>query len=165
MSNLTHADLVERAANWLKRTHTVVITEMATTAYEIPDAIGWRSGLSTLIECKVSRADFFSDFKKRQRLFHNSMGAYRWYLTPPGLVTVEEVPIGWGLLELRGSRIYRVRASLAFDPNYQEEIKLLQSAICRIGQDCPTGISVRFYTDQTKRTATLSIETENPEEP
>jgi len=36
------------------------------------------------------------------------MGAKRYYLTPPGLLGVDELPKNWGLLELRGKRIYTV---------------------------------------------------------
>jgi len=58
-----HAQLVALAARWLKRDHPLVITEM--TAWESPDALGWKSSESTtLVECKASRADFLADAKK-----------------------------------------------------------------------------------------------------
>lgn len=36
------------------------------------------------------------------------MGHYRWYLAPKGLLKKEEIPPGWGLLEAKGNRVYRV---------------------------------------------------------
>ena len=38
------------------------------------------------------------------------MGSERFYLTPPALVKVEELPAGWGLLELRRGRVEMVHA-------------------------------------------------------
>jgi hypothetical protein len=94
---------------------------------EIPDAIGWlRSGVSLLIECKASRGDFLSDAVKPSRRSGKAgvpvspapnppkpeskpprktegLGAYRFYLTPSGLLRPDELPEGWGLLELRSS--------------------------------------------------------------
>ncbi len=91
---------------------------------EIPDAIGWlRSGVSLLIECKASRADFLSDAVKPSRRSSKAsvsggpepsnaeppikpprktegLGAYRFYLAPSGLLHPDELPEGWGLLEL-----------------------------------------------------------------
>lgn len=74
---LSHAELCTRAVRWLKNTAgcTVAISEMASVAGETPDAIGWRHGVSILIEAKTSRADFRADRKKpwRQRP-HIGMG-------------------------------------------------------------------------------------------
>lgn len=35
------------------------------------------------------------------------MGDWRFMLTPKGLIKVEELPEGWGLLETDGRRIYK----------------------------------------------------------
>ena len=64
MKKITHDDLVESAARWLRKENYIVITEMSDGVSEKPDAIGWRAGSeTTLIECKVSRSDFLSDKK------------------------------------------------------------------------------------------------------
>lgn len=94
---LTHADLVKRACRWLKNSrHCSVVLAGLVAAYcsEIPDAIGWRaSGESTLIEVKVSRSDFRRDrHKVRARCPELSMGCYRYYMTPRGLLRLDEVP-------------------------------------------------------------------------
>ena len=98
---MTHIELVRRARRWLRNTKRcgVVLTEEYSTAREIPDAIGWRSYESYLVECKVSRADFLSDLKKPHRIHSDwGMGDRRYYMTPPELVQPDEVPEHWGLL-------------------------------------------------------------------
>lgn len=68
-------------------------------AGEIPDAIGFRSGETILIECKVNRADFLSDKKKRFRANPwMGMGKFRFYMCPKNLISVDELPDGWGLI-------------------------------------------------------------------
>ena len=98
-----HAALVARAVRWLRGAHRckVVFAEMAGPSAYIPDAIGWaHGGFSILVECKVSRGDFFAD---RAKPIHRNPDGYpgeeRWFLTPPALVRPDEVPAGWFLAE------------------------------------------------------------------
>jgi len=154
---VTHDDLVKKAASWLKRKHCLVITEMATG--EEADAIGWYGSQATLIECKASRSDFLSDRKKPfRRLPDTGMASLRYYMTPMNLIDLEELPDCWGLLEVRGNRIFTPKKAEWQEHNELAEKSLLLSAIRRIGQITPEGISVKFYTHQTKCKATLSIE-------
>lgn len=107
---LTHSQLVDIAERWLwGRNCGIVLRELTSLGTaEIPDAIGWRSDTSILIECKVSRADFLADRSKPFRAEPNvGVGRWRFYLTSPGLVTVDELPTSWGLLETRG-KVVRV---------------------------------------------------------
>lgn len=106
---MTHAELVQVAARWLKRTVgcTVVLVEPPAMDRESPDAIGWRSGWSVLVECKTSRADFCADQKKPYRQQGRRLAHRCYYLTPPGLVAPDSVPHGWGLLETVG-KVVRV---------------------------------------------------------
>lgn len=72
-----------------------------TISGERPDAIGWRDGISILIECKASHADFLADRKKPFRAETDNqqgMGDWRFYLCPPEIIKPEELPEGWGLL-------------------------------------------------------------------
>ena len=101
---MTHAQLVSIAVKWLRSYRCgVVLSEQACLSGEMPDAIGWKRAChSVLVECKVTRADFLSDRSKPFR--HNpekALGCERFYLTPAGLVRLEELPKGWGLLEFR----------------------------------------------------------------
>lgn len=102
-----HAALVDAARRWLlgQRRCSFVLTELmyaSSLALEIPDALGFRcsEGLSLLVECKTSRADFLADASKPHRIDPElGMGDFRFYLTPEGLLAPEELPAGWGLLE------------------------------------------------------------------
>ena len=101
---MTHRDVVKRARAWLKKIEkcTVVVTERgATNAQEIPDAIGWKAARhSILIECKTSRSDFRADSKKWFRQDGLGMGQTRYFMAPIGIIPPDELPPGWGLLEL-----------------------------------------------------------------
>ena len=99
---MTHNELCERAARWLQNTQKcrLVLREVVYYVVEIPDAIGWRWGSSILVECKTSRTDFAVDARKPFRHANAGMGEKRYFMTEPGLVRPEELPIGWGLLEV-----------------------------------------------------------------
>jgi len=116
---------------------------------EQPDAIGWpfRSG-SHLVECKTSVGDFHSDKLKRWRA-DRGLGLFRWYLTPPGLLTdfktriLDRLPAGngqkdhswldyWGVAEAHPRQIRVVRFARPVPPNawnHQAELWLL-SKLC-----------------------------------
>jgi len=110
-NRLSHADLVVRASRWLryKAGCAVVLTELVSSSWEIPDAIGWRGSVSILIECKTSRADFLADAKKPWRIRPDrGLGAHRFFLCPEGVLGVEDLPPGWGLLHVRGRQIVQL---------------------------------------------------------
>ncbi|GGL15476.1 hypothetical protein [Deinococcus radiotolerans] len=98
----THAQLVELARQWLYRQDcSYVFTEYGALT-EKPDALGYFGPQATiLIECKVSRADFRADAKKRWRKEPaTGLGRWRYYLAPRGLLRPEDLPERWGLLEV-----------------------------------------------------------------
>lgn len=81
----------------------VVATELSSFAVESPDVFGFKqSGLVTfLFEAKTSRSDFFADAKKTSRKAPSKgVGLFRYYLTPPGLISIDELPLKWGLIEI-----------------------------------------------------------------
>jgi hypothetical protein len=103
----------------------------------MPDAIGWKqANHSVLVECKVTRGDFLADRAKPFRVKpEKGVGSERFYLTPPGLIKVEELPAGWGLLELRRGRVEMVRASvknLRTAAGFRYEMNLLLSSLRRV---------------------------------
>ena len=85
---------------WLNRQCSVVLYEFATAADENPDVIGWAPGAgSVLIECKLSRSDFLRDGTKSVRSNPRAgMGHRRYYLCPPDLIQLKDLPPKWGLL-------------------------------------------------------------------
>lgn len=149
---MTHLILVEAAYRWLLKRGGcgVAFKEFRTGACngEFPDVIGFCSGPSTVVECKVSRSDFFAD---RNKLFRKhpelGMGRKRYYCCPEGLIKVDELPEGWGLLYVGFSgKIRRVHQPLTetveqygtwkkhyeFTCNIQAEHGLMYSALRRL---------------------------------
>jgi hypothetical protein len=135
---MTHAQLVEKAVQWLRAYRCgVVLSEQACVSGEMPDAIGWkRANHSVLIECKISRADFLADrdkpFRQQQEL---GLGCERFYLTPAALLHLNELPPGWGLLELRQRKVEVVRRSarnLRAPSGLAYEMNLLLASLRRV---------------------------------
>lgn len=132
MSELTHDDLVLRAARWLlntKKCRFVTYNTKPWSCSEHPDAIGWDSvGQSIVVEVKMSRADYYADRSKPWRSSGRGMGFYRYYLTPPGLLEQDRhfIDTRAGLLETTG-RIVKVicEAQPRQDRDFAEEIRLL----------------------------------------
>lgn len=126
------------AVAWLRRYRCgVVLSEQACVSGEMPDAIGWKKAChSVLVESKVSRADFLADRSKPWRIKPESgVGCERYYLAPRGVVRIEELPAGWGLLEVCGREIERVRLSaknLRSPAGFMNEMNLLLASLRRV---------------------------------
>ena len=135
---MTHAQMVDKAVRWLRHYRCgVVLSEQACASGETPDAIGWkRASHSVLVECTVTRADFLVDRAKPFRLEpEQGVGSERFYLTPAGLVKPEELPEGWGLLEIRGRGVEMVHASaknLRSAAGFRCEMNLLLASLRRV---------------------------------
>lgn len=135
---MTHPKLVQKGIDWLRRYRCgVVLSEQSCATGETPDAIGWKRGChSVLVECKISRADFLLDRQKPFRLkSEHGMGCERFYLTLASLVNVDELPSGWGLLELRGKEIEMVRPSandFRSAKGFRREMNLLLASLRRV---------------------------------
>ena len=135
---MTHAQLVEKAVRWLRSYRCgVVLSEQACVSGEMPDAIGWKQAChSVLVECKVTRADFVADREKpfRQKP-ERGVGSERFYLTPPALIKLEELPAGWGLLECRRGHIEMLSPStknLRTAVGFRYEMNLLLASLRRV---------------------------------
>ena len=142
---MSHDELVARAARWLRNTQGcgVVLTEFGSSSIEIPDAIGWATGgrFSTLVECKTSRSDFYADKKKPGRVgitASHGIGRYRYYMTPPGVLSVDlvrEHRPKWGLLEVKPRTIRTLLKAEQFPlETAWRELPLLYSYARRIEQ-------------------------------
>lgn len=135
---VTHEKLVAMAVGWLRRYRCgVVLSEQACVSGEMPDAIGWKKAChSVLVECKVSRADFLADRGKPFRqLPETGVGSERFYLAPRGMIRVEELPAGWGLLEVNGREIETVKKSarnLRSATGFEYEMNLLLASLRRV---------------------------------
>jgi hypothetical protein len=100
MPSELHEQLCLKAVTWLKSNGfgVAAMNVWAFGSRERADCIGFRQQCSVLIEVKVSRADFFADRKKPERVA-GGFGNYRFYLAPAGLLNATDLPKGWGLLE------------------------------------------------------------------
>jgi hypothetical protein len=135
---MTHHQLVSRTVAWLRRYGCgVVLSEQSCASGETPDAIGWKRAChSVVVECKLSRADFLADgekpFRQNPKL---AMGCERYYLAQSGLIACEELPAGWGLLEIRGREIRLAHPSskdLRSARGFRREMNLLLASLRRV---------------------------------
>ena len=135
---MTHAQLVQQAVIWLRAYRCgVILSEQSCANGEMPDAIGWKRAChSVVVECKISRADFFADREKPFRQKQGrGMGCERFYLAPAGLLPLSELPDGWGLLELRNRGVQMVRASeknMRSARGFRNEMNLLLASLRRV---------------------------------
>lgn len=116
----------------------------AVSTGEQPDAIGFRNLASCLIEAKCSRSDFLADKKKRFRINPElGMGDWRFFICEPGIISAADLPAGWGLLHVKGGRVYKAHgwpgnalwcstASKPFKANKQAECDFMYSALRRM---------------------------------
>lgn len=107
---ITHSELVEKSEKWLRRNgFPVTLNEkiIAVTEHgEQPDVLGFNSRASILLEIKVSRNDFLSDAKKPFRIEpEKGVGDWRFYVCPEGIINVDDIPEGWGLIYLKGRKL------------------------------------------------------------
>jgi len=163
--------LVKIGAKWARnRGNVVVVTELASTNGEEPDVLAFDpEGRSTLIEVKLTRSDFLRDNgKAHSGGLVQRLGMQRYYLTPSGCLTVDELPMGWGLLEVVGTRAMVVKHAINLNADDRREKRLLCSLVQRIGQGAPDGVRVKCYVyskpdKHGEARATLGVMEENGE--
>lgn len=135
-----HAQLIERAVEWLRRSYKcgIILSEQFCATGEVPDVIAWKGFCrSVLVECKVSRADFLADGAKPFRMKpEEGMGSQRFYMAPSDIIRPEELPKHWGLLELHGCgvrvKVKPARADLRTEAGLMKEMNLLLASLRRV---------------------------------
>lgn len=131
---MLHSTLVETGVRWLGRRCSVVLYEFAAAGDENPDVIGWASGAdSILIECKLTRSDFLRDATKTVRKNPRAgMGQRRYYLCPPEVIQVKDLPPKWGLLwTAKGHIVVKREARGHAERNLVAEVRFLGSMLRR----------------------------------
>lgn len=102
---MSHDELVKIGYKWCLQKCGFAFKELKTIESEIPDVIGFRSEGTFLLEAKATRGDFLSDknkwFRKNAWM---GMGDWRFYIAPRGLISKEELPDMWGLIEVNKGR-------------------------------------------------------------
>jgi hypothetical protein len=119
---------------WLSRRCSIVFYEFATAADENPDVIGWATGSgSVLIECKLTRSDFLRDAAKTvRRNARAGMGQRRYFLCPPELIQIKDLPAKWGLLWAERGQIVVKREARGYpERNLAGEVQFLTSMLRR----------------------------------
>ena len=129
---MTHAELVERALRWASSRTSFAFAELRTFAGEFPDVWGMGGDGSLLIECKAYRSDFIADAKKPfRRRPQNGLGNVRYYMCPPEMIAVEELPENWGLLYCLPRTIRVMQKARPQAADLQRERSLLSSIVRR----------------------------------
>ena len=136
---MTHAGLVTKSVEWLRRNYRcgIVLAEQACCSGEMPDAIGWKGKCqSVLIECKISRADFLADRNKPWRQNGDiALGSERFFMAPRGIIGTSELPVGWGLLELHRGKVEmaaKSKKNLRSQTGLMYEMNLLLASLRRV---------------------------------
>lgn len=129
----SHADLTALAVKWLRRHQSanghgcnISMSELKSGwTGEIPDAIGFKllhpHSESVVVEVKVSRSDFLADKAKPHRV-QGGMGTYRYFMAPEGMISPDELPAGWGLLDVNSRGHIKPKAGpvVYANKNYNE---------------------------------------------
>lgn len=136
---MTHTRLVDEAVRWLRSKYRcgIVLSEQSCSSGETPDAIGWKGrNHSVVVECKISLCDFLADAAKSWRSNPESaLGCERFYLAPAEMISCEELPVGWGLLEISGREMTIARRSkknLRSAEGLANEMNLLLASLRRV---------------------------------
>jgi hypothetical protein len=131
---MQHSTLVAMGVQWLSRKCSVVLYEFATPADENPDVIGWIGGSgSVLMECKLTRSDFLRDAGKSFRKNPCAgMGHRRYYLCPPEVIQIKDLPPKWGLLWATRGQITVMREARGYpERNLSAEVQFLSAMLRR----------------------------------
>lgn len=140
-TNSLHYDLCCKAAQWLKKTQEplegawkYIAVDLNVIAAECPDVWAFNGALTCLIEVKTTKADFLADRKKIWRKdLTRQAGNFRYYLTPKGMLNLEDLSHGWGLLEWDGMEIVKKVPSARFPTIGQSDLIILNSLLVREG--------------------------------
>lgn len=145
---MTHDELCEIAVKFLRKNGFEIVFDdklkSVNSSGEQPDVIGFRSSVSCLIEAKVSRSDFLTDKKKRFRINPElGMGDWRFFISPPDIISIDDLPKGWGLLHVVGKTVKKVHkwpsnclwiSEKPFKSDKQAECNHLYSALRRMNK-------------------------------
>lgn len=152
---ITHEELCRVAVRWLNNRMVIGVSEIS-YASEIPDALGYGSYGTVLIECKTSRADFLRDGKKWCRKDSaKGLGNYRYFMCVEGLIKTDELPEKWGLLWVKNGKVYLKKGAKYYGHSGHEdwyfesardsELGILAQVARRLRDNCPH-IKRRLFT-------------------
>jgi hypothetical protein len=95
-------------------------------------------------EIKVSRGDFARELANpKKREFAETLAHECFFATTPGLVQIDEIPEGWGLVELTKGGMRRKKHAKQRDPG-DLHISFI-AALARRGQDKPGDLPLPYW--------------------
>lgn len=104
----------EKGRSWLKSVKNceATVVDWPYTSTHPPDVVGFAlAGRSYMIACIPN----LSVWEARRKLLLTAkefrLGSERYLLTTPGLLGIKEIPLEWGLLELKGKNIRVAKAA------------------------------------------------------
>lgn len=137
---MTKSEMIKRAEKWLRNTERcefVCIKRSALTYH--PDLIGYKSnGVTVVVECRSSMDEFLKDRKswlKKNDDKDRTMGVLRYYFAPKNVLSSDDMPDGWGLIEpfVENIRTIKVSAKRAQTPDIlAREFRYLISSVKHI---------------------------------
>ena len=78
---MTHDELVKRGIKWLRNNQVstmrfpIVLPEYRSYSNSEPDVIGLNHNITCVLECKISRSDYFADLKKNHKTLEMLRGS------------------------------------------------------------------------------------------
>ena len=160
MKDLTHSELCKLTAKKFMK-EIALIEYKCQMLNEEPDVLVFDSySDTTLYEIKMSRDDFWKDWKKTFRIYCKSvyhrnrlvvdtldysLGRLRYYVCPAGLIQIDELPFGWGLIWYNNNRFYLKKKSELFKNNKGLENRLLINAIKRVNENRKESVLIKEY--------------------
>ncbi|NDW19458.1 hypothetical protein D0T53_11135 [Dysgonomonas sp. 216] len=141
IDNTTHHNLCCIAAKWLqgrwsksKPYADYATVELVTQGWENTDVFGWNCQYSTMIEIKVSRSDFLKDKDKKCRVdWYGSVGNYKYYCCPEGVIKENDLPDKWGLLYVKDGKVEIIKLAEPQETNIETERYIFNSIFRREG--------------------------------
>lgn len=91
----------------------------------------WGKPFVVVYELKASRADWLRELDTpAKRAWAERVGRFRWFVTEPACAKLEELPAGWGLMEVIGPRDRRRLRRIVAAPAMLVE-SMLSKWLCR----------------------------------
>ncbi len=172
---MTHHELCRKTAKRFFKDSKVVLYDYQSFATsEFPDVLCFKNDHTELYEIKVDRSDFLADqnkecrikYKNRGYFYHVNgeektrwqtlapdlmyiekphLGKYRYYVCPVNLISIEELPDGWGLYWYKNGRFYEKKNSGKWQRNIHEEIAVLTHAMRKYASGDGENVLINTY--------------------
>ncbi|PYZ97701.1 hypothetical protein CR205_03655 [Alteribacter lacisalsi] len=155
MESTLHEHVKKQALYWLKKK----VTDLCASEVKLyarrkklkADAVGIniKRKETRIVEVKVSRADFLRDEVLHSPYGYHAIADYAYLMTPAGLIDPEELPEGYGLLELDDYDNVKVRKNPRKNP---KPILRLETVMKRTAQAATNAVLFKELSKETRDT-------------